>query len=250
MFSSTDYSHYAGLKQDGQLLKFRPEGADHLIEPFRHPDPDDMYQVIYLGLYQIAYNTNKIGAADAPRSWKDLTDPKWHGQIAIGHPGYSGAIGLLCIELMSLYGDGFLAALEKTKPQIDRSSNDPVTLLNAGERSIGMGVPQAGVLLSRSRGNPLDLVYPAEGVLGVSALSAIMKTAPHPNAARLFTSFAMTPAYGRVLLPFFEYPLRPEVKPPEGARPVDQIKLISPTIAEAVERIDDVKERWRDVFGV
>jgi iron(III) transport system substrate-binding protein len=250
VFSSTDYSHYAGLKADGKLAKYRPEGADHLLEPFRHPDKDDMYQVIYLGLYQIAFNTKKVSAADAPKTWKDLLDPKWRGQTAIGHPGYSGAIGLLCIQLSDLYGWDYFKALEKNKPQIGRSSNDPVTLLNAGERSIGIAIPQASVLLSQARGNPLELVYPTEGVLGVAALSGVMKNAPHPSAARLFTSFATSTLYGETLRPFYEFPLRSEVAPPPGARPIDQMKLITPTIDEAVEKIDDMKDRWRDVFGI
>ena len=30
----------------------------------------------------IAYNTDKIAAADAPKNWKDLLDPRWRGKIS------------------------------------------------------------------------------------------------------------------------------------------------------------------------
>ena len=98
----------------------------------RDPDPDHFWQISYLGLYLIIYNTQKVTAADAPKSWKDLLDPKWKGQIAVGHPGYSGAIGVMGVVLTKLYGWDYFETLEKNKPQIGRSSDDPVTLAECG----------------------------------------------------------------------------------------------------------------------
>jgi iron(III) transport system substrate-binding protein len=249
-FSSTDYGHYLFLKREGKLLPYRPHNMDELIPEARNADPDNMFQVLNIGLYLIATNTRKVPAPDAPKSWKDLTDPKWIGQEAVGHPGYSGAIGVMAVTLQKLYGWDFFSALEKNKPQIGRSADDPVTLLNAGERTVGLGVSLATTLLSRSRGNPVSIIYPTDGTLAVYCPSAIPKNAPHPNAAKLLMTFTASPAYAKAVRDFCIMPLRTDVPPPDGARGFDQIKLIGATPQEIEGGIPDVKEQWRDTFGV
>jgi iron(III) transport system substrate-binding protein len=249
-FSSTDYGHYLFLKREGKLLSYRPHNMDELIPEARTADPDNMFQVLNIALYLIATNTRKVPAADAPKSWKDLTDPKWQGQEAVGHPGYSGAIGVMAVTLQKLYGWDYFSALEKNKPQIGRSADDPVTLLNAGERTVGLGVSLPTTLLSMSRGNPLSIIYPTDGTLAVYCPSAIPKNAPHPNAAKLFMTFTASAAYAKVVRNFFIMPLRTDVPPPEGALGFDKIKLIGATPQEIETGIPDVKEQWRDTFGV
>ena len=202
-----------------------------------------------LGLYLIIYNTKKVAAADAPKSWKDVLDPKWKDQLAIGHPGYSGSVGIMCVLLKRMYGWDYFKALEKNKPQIGRSSDDPVTLLNAGERNVGVGVSMATPLLSIARGNPLAIVYPTEGTEAVFGPSAIPKNAPHPNAARLFMEFATGPIFSQVLRKYFIMTVRPDVPAPEGALPLDKVKLLTATPKEIEEGVPEVKELWRDTFG-
>jgi len=250
VFSSVDQSHLAFLKRQGRLTQFRPHNLSGLIPAVREAgDPDGHFQVTYLAVYLLARH-NRVPEAEAPRSWRDLLDPRWRGQIAVGHPGYSGAIGSLCVALRKLYGWDYFRALERNRPHIGRSAGDPVTVLNAGERTIGMGVPSPTILLSISRGNPLSLIYPTDGTLIVPAPSGIPRNAPHPNAAKLFLEFMASPAYGQATRPFFAESLRPEVPPPEGARPLDQVPLLAPTAQEVEAGIPEVKELWRDTFGV
>jgi iron(III) transport system substrate-binding protein len=249
-FSSTDYGHYLYLKREGKLLAYRPSNAGELIPEVRDPDPDNMWQISILGLYLLAYNTQHVTAADAPKSWKDLLDPKWKDQLAVGHPGYSGSIGVMCVVLRKMYGWDYFTTLNKNNPQIGRSSDDPVTLLNAGERNVGVGVSLATPLLSISRGNPLAIVYPTDGTLAVYSPSAIPKNAPHPNAAKLFMEFSCGRLCAEIMRKYFITAERPDVPPPDGAKPLDQIKLISATPAEIEQGVPEVKEMWRDTFGV
>ena len=72
--------------------------------------------------------------ADAPKNWTDLLDPKWKDKIALGHPGFSGYVGTWVVTLRKLYGWDFFEKLAKNNPQVGRSINDTVTMLNAGER--------------------------------------------------------------------------------------------------------------------
>ena len=249
LLSSTDYSHATYLKREGRLLSYRPKNADGMMQAFRNADPDDTFQINHVGLVLIAYNKEKLSEAEAPKSWKELTDPKWKDKIAVGHPAFSGYVGTWAVMLRKLYGWDYFEKLEKNEPQIGRSIQDTVTMLNAGERLVGAS-PSATSLISISRGNPIGLIYPTDGTLMVPSPSAILKDAPHPNAAKLFMEFLTSPHYYRVSTKFFSESLRPEVPPPVGARPLDQIKLIRPTDEEIEAGIPEVKELWRDTFGI
>lgn len=251
VFSSTDYSHCNFLKRQGRLMEYRPQNAAGLIEAARRSaDPDGQFQITYLGLYAMGRHSRIVPETEAPTNWRDLTDPRWRGKIAIGHPGYSGAITAWCMMMQKAYGWDYLKQLERNKPLIGRSSADPVTAINAGERVIGAGLSSASALLSISRGNPLAMIYPTDGTLAVPAPTGAMKDAPHPSAAKLFMEFATSPAYYRAASAFFAESLRPEVPPVPGARALDTIPLITPSPEEVEAGAQEVKERWRDVFGV
>jgi iron(III) transport system substrate-binding protein len=250
VFSSTNAGHLSLLKQESRLTQFRPRNIDGMLESIRIADPDNFYQTSFLGLFQLAHNTGKVSEANAPKSWTDLLDPKWRDQLAVGHPGFSGAIGVWAVQMRKMYGWDYFKRLERNRPQIGRSSQDPVTLLNAGERTVGVCIPAGTTLLSISRGNPLRLIYPTEGVLATIAPSGILRNAPHPNAAKLFMEYQASKEMSEVVRANFGEPLRPDVPGPEGSLPLDQIKLLAPSLEEQEKGVPEVRELWRDTFGV
>jgi iron(III) transport system substrate-binding protein len=251
VFSSTDVSHFTHLKREGQLMPYRPQNAAGMVRAAREAaDADGHYQVSYLALYLMGRRSDQVTAEQAPRRWQDLVDPRWRDKLAVGHPGYSGAIGGWALLMHRMYGEAYFRALERNRPQIGRSAGDPVTTLNAGERAVGVGIPSASSLLSISRGNPITLIYPEEGTVMLPAPSAAIRNAPHPNAARLFMEFVCGDAYSAALRPFFAESLRPGVPPPEGSRPLDEITVITPSAAELEQRLPEIKELWRDIFRV
>jgi iron(III) transport system substrate-binding protein len=251
VLSSTDFGHSTFLKREGALMEYRPRNAAQLLDFVRKAgDPDGYFHVFYIGVHPIARHTGQVSAAQAPKSWKDLLDSKWHDKMAVGHPGYSGAIGAWAVVLRKLYGWDYFTALEKNRPQIGRSSIDPVTALNAGERSIGIAVPSASALLSIARGNPLELIYPSDGTVDSALPQFDPKTAPHPNAAKLFMEYATGPEYFKVTREFYNESLRPDVPPPSGAVPLDSVPILVPTPDELETGVAEVKEQWRDTFGI
>ncbi len=251
VFSSTDTAHFTALKGEGRLLQYRPVNMAGMVKPAReNADADGFYQVSYLGLYLLSRRTDKVTEAAAPKTWKDVLDPKWRNQLAVGHPGFSGAIGSWAVLMRKMYGEAYLRDLEKNKPQIGRSSADPITTLNAGERTIGVAIPSASTLLTMSRGNPQALIYPTDGTVVIPAPSAAIKAAPHPNAAKLFLEFMAGTGYSTITRPFFDESLRTDVEPAPGAKPLDSIATIAPTLADYEKGIPEIKELWRDIFGV
>ena len=114
---------------------------------------------------------------DAPKNWPDLLDPKWKGKVSIGHPAFSGYVGTWVVLMRKLYGWDYFEKLEKNQPQIGRSVNATVTMLNAKERWVAAG-PEATTLLSRDKGNPLGVIYPTDGSLLMVSPSGIPRNSP------------------------------------------------------------------------
>lgn len=248
VFSSTDLGHYARLKAEGRFDKYIPEATSKISPTFQNFDPDGYYHPTAAGLVVLTYNTSKVKPEDAPKKWEDLLDIKWKGKVSTGHPGFSGYVGTWVLSMKKLYGWQYFEKLEKNKPQIGRSINDTVTALNAGERQVAAGA-DGSTLFSAARGNPLAVSYPSDGAVLIIAPSAIMKGTKNPNAAKLFMEYLYSIEASKINAKHFGIPLRPEVASPPGAKPISEIKVIRPTVAEVDKGIPEVIEQWRDTFG-
>src|SRR5712692_6253681 len=250
VLSSTDIGHYVYLKEKGLLEKYMPESASKVLDIYQKYDPDGYYHVTSAGLIGIGYNTAKLKEADAPKNWADLTDSKWKDKIALGHPGFSGYVGTWAVTMRKLYGWQFFENLAKNNPQIGRSINDTVTMLNAGERVIAGTGPVGTLTQSAQKGNPLAMIYPTDGTVLIIAPSGIMKGVKHPNAARLFMEYLLSAQASQNWVDHFFESLRPEVSPPPGVVAAKDVKTIRPTVDEIFKGIPEVIKQWRDTFGV
>lgn len=250
VFSSTDVSHYPELKKKGLLMQYRPHNAANMVDSLKeYNDKDGYYWVTAAALMLLTYNTSQVSAKDAPRNWTDLLDPKWKGKISIGHPAYSGYVGTWVVLMQKLYGWDYFTRLEKNQPQIGRSVNDTVTMLNSKERVVAAG-PEATTLLSRDKGNPLAVVYPTDGALLMVSPSGIPKNAPSPNAGKLYMEFLLSKEAAEVQVKSHNISVVKGVKSAPGAKPLEQIKVVRPTEEEITKGIPEVKEKFRDTFGV
>ena len=250
VFSSTDISHYPDLKKTGLLLAYQPQNLGKMVDSLKqYNDKDNQYWVTAAALVVIAYNTSLVSEKDAPKSWTDLLDPKWKDKISIGHPAFSGYVGTWTVEMRKLYGWQYFEKLEKNKPQIGRSINDTVTMLNSKERWVAAG-PEATTLLSRDKGNPLAVIYPKDGTLLMVSATGIPKNTPAPNAAKLFVEFLLDKDAAEVQVKNHQLSVIKGIKPAPGAMPLEEIKVIRPTEDEIAKGIPEVKEQFRDTFGI
>jgi len=237
------------LRARGALANFTPDNAAGLADNFKGIGEDGYYYPTNVTLALIIYNTQKVKPEDVPKNWTDLLDAKWNGKAAFGHPAFSGCTGNWVTCMKKLYGWEFFEKLAKLKPQIGRSGNDAITLLNSGERLVGLG-PLASTLVGIAKGNPLGIVYPTDGTTTCVSPSAVMANAPHPNAARLFMDWLVGPDYARVCVESHIDPVRDDVQPLPGAKHLRDIKTIRMTTAELQKGIPEVIEQWRDTFGI
>jgi iron(III) transport system substrate-binding protein len=249
VFASTDMGQYVSLKERGLLMPYKMSTADQIDKRFLNVDPDDAYQIVNATIVALGYNTNKVKAEQAPKTWKEFIDPKWKGQLVVGHPGFSGFVGTWVVQMTKLYGWDYFEQLAELKPHVGRSIIDTVTILNSGERSVGAS-PAALVLRNATQGNPLAASYPDEGSVLMISGGAILKNTRHPNAAKLFMEYLWSQDTAKEDVEEFAIPLRRDAVLPAGYKQLEDLKTIRPSIAEIIKGIPELTEKWRDTFGV
>jgi iron(III) transport system substrate-binding protein len=245
---TSDAGHYVLLKEKKLLMRYTPAGVDAFAPGFK--DKDGYHYGLRATVTVIAYNTKAIPAAEAPRTWKDLLDPKWRGRLVTAHPGYSGVIATHVLALVHLHGWDYFKALAQNKPMLVQSAVDPSGVVASGERPVAADGGDYTFYQVKKKGNPVEIVYPKEGVPLVVSPSAITSFAPHPNAARLFTDFIFSREIQQVLADTEGlYSGHPAVTYPTDKPRMSDLKLLPVDAEELEKRNEEIKTRFVEFFG-
>jgi iron(III) transport system substrate-binding protein len=245
---TSDAGHYVLLKEKKLLMRYTPAGVDAFAPGFK--DRDGFHYGLRATVNVIAYNSKMITAAEAPRTWKDLLDPKWRGRLVTAHPGYSGVIATHVLALVHLNGWDYFKALAQNKPMLVQSAVDPSGIVASGERPVAVNGGDYTFYQAKKKGNPVEIVYPKEGVPLVVSPSAITIFAPHPNAARLFTDFIFSRDVQQVLADTEGlYTGHPQVTYPADKPRLPDLKLLTVDAEELEKRNEEIKTRFVEFFG-
>jgi iron(III) transport system substrate-binding protein len=248
--NTSDGAHFVIWKRAGRLQPYLPlEAAQSL--PKDQVDADGTFLGWRASLSVIGYNTNLVQAQEAPKSFADLLDPRWRGRIVKGHPGYSGTILTATFQISRELGWGYFERLAKQNVLQVQSSTDPPKKLALGERAVMADGNEYNVFQMKESGQPLEVVYAAEGSPMITGPSAIFKTAPNPNAARIYQHYLFAPETQQMicdvggLRSFY-----PTVRENPGRKPLREIKLMSDDPVAIADQSEQIKARYVRLFRV
>jgi len=245
---TSDAGHFVLLKEKGMLLKYAPQGT--MPFPVGFKDKDGFYFGMRATLSVIADNPKLISDKDAPRTWKDLLNPKWKGKMVSAHPGYSGIIMTHVLALVNLYGWDYFRDLAKNSLHVVQSANDPAGVVASGERPVGVNGAEYFYYKTQKQGNPIKIIYPSEGVPLVVSPVAVAKDAPHPNAAKLFVDYIFSKESQQLLADKEGlYTGHPQVTYPADKPKLKDLKLLSVEADELEKRNAEIKKRFIEYFG-
>jgi iron(III) transport system substrate-binding protein len=245
---TSDAGHFVLLKDKKLLARYAPAGIDKFPAGFK--DKDGYYFGLRATVNSITYNTKLLSAAEAPKTWKDLLDPKWKGKLVTAHPGYSGVIATHVLALVHLHGWDYFKQLAQNRVMLTQSAADPSGVVASGERIVAVNGGDYSAYQLKKKGNPIEIVYPKEGVPLVVSPTAITVFAPHPNAARLFTDFTFTREIQQVMADSEGlYTGHPEVKYPADKPKLGELKLLTVGAEELEKRNEEIKKRFVEFFG-
>jgi len=248
LIHTSDAGHFELLKGKGLLIKYTPAAVSGFSDGFK--DKAGFYYGMRATLSVIAYNPKLVTEKDAPKTWKDLLNPRWSGKEVTAHPGYSGIIMTHVVALVNAYGWDYFRDLAKNKVHITQSANDPAGVVASGERPVGVNGAEYFYYKTQKQGNPITIVYPKEGVPLVVSPVAIAKDAPHPNAAKLFAEFIFSKESQQLLADKEGlYTGHPEVTYPSDKPKLKDLKLLPVDADELEKRNAEIKKRFTEYFG-
>ncbi|TMJ04274.1 MAG: extracellular solute-binding protein [Alphaproteobacteria bacterium] len=248
---STDAAHFVAWKRSGWLAPYVPEDvARHFADAADAADADGMYAPVCASLSVIGYNPNLVKREDAPKSFADLLEPKWRGRLVKGHPAYSGTILTATFAMVQALGWSYFERLAQQKVMQVQSAGDPPKKLALGERAVQVDGADAVGLLLKEQGQPVEFVHASEGSPLIVSPGGVFRSAPHPNAARLFQSFLCSPEGQRVFVENHRHPSHALVQGKPGKTPLSAIKLMKSDPAAVDAEGEQIKARYTQLFGV
>ena len=186
------------LKGDGLLANYKPmaTGIPEKIGSYPINDPDGYYIGFAGSGYGIMWNTRYLKAKKipVPGEWADLKKTVYHNHVGMSAPSRSGTTHLT-VETV-LQGEGWDKGWATWKEMAgnfkmvtERSFGVPEGV-NSGDFGVGIVIDFFG-FSSKATGFPVEFVYPTVTTL-VPANIAIVKNAPHPEAAAAFIEYLLS----------------------------------------------------------
>ena len=187
-----------------------------------------------------------------PKSWKDLLDPKWKGEIVMSSPLSSGTANMMRFSFLALYGEEggwkYLADLDKNIHHYTRSGNAPTDLVGRGEFMLGL-TSDENVKKRIDDGYPLLWTIPAEGTGYDGTFAFILKGTKNAAAARKVIDALGTPEFSQIMAGIGYVTPRPAANALYGTNPPKYIKLDLGLAAEERPRNNDLwKQKFRTDF--
>ncbi len=151
----------------GYYELYQSPGWDGIDSAFK--SKDGSYHALGTFSFLLLGNTKKLAEKgyEMPKSYKDLLDPKWKGQIVIPSPRTSGTANMINYSFLQLYGEKkgweYLTKLDKNVAFYTKSGNAPTELVGRGEYLLGLGADE-NVLKRIKDGYPLQWSVPVEGI--------------------------------------------------------------------------------------
>ncbi len=190
---------YNVAASEGLLEAYEAQNASHLISN-TYRDADGYWYGIYKGILGFMVNMDELQRMniDQPQDWKDLLNPEYKGLIWLSNYNTAGTAKLVVNTMIQKYGHDegikYLVDLDKNIEVYTKSGSGPSKNVGTGECIVGIGFLHDGItqIVDNGYGN-IGLIIPSSGTSFEVGATAIFKGAKHPNAAKLWIEYALSP---------------------------------------------------------
>jgi iron(III) transport system substrate-binding protein len=177
------------MMRDGN---FQPHGPVPNVRNIVSPYEADDIRIPCEGLsWGLMVNRNLVKPEDEPRSWKDILDARWAGKILSDDYRALGGGAVFFVATYDTFGQEFHEKLAAQKPVFSRDLANNERRVARGEYPLYL--PFALQNLNNLKGLPIKALVPQEGRPYVRFELTMLKSAPHPNAVRVFMNHYLEP---------------------------------------------------------
>jgi len=173
---------------------------------------------ITVDIWTAAYNTEKIKKEDLPKTYKDLLDPKWKGQLGIEGNNHAW-FGAMMAKMGEDEGQKLFTNIANTNGISNRKGHSLLTMMvSSGEVPLALTVYSWNPEQLKQKGAPVEGLA-LQPLMAQPSTIAMLKKSPNPHAALLFYDFMLSegqkqlydlkfvPASKKFELPFPKVPL-------------------------------------------
>ena len=184
---------------EGLLEAYDAENAVNISKDV-YKNADGYWYGIYTGILGFMVNRDELDrlGLEAPQDFADLTKPEYQGLIWLSNYQTAGTAKLVINTVIQKYGHDegikFLCDLDKNIEVYTKSGSGPSKNVGTGECVIGIGFLHDGITQIVDNGyENIELIVPSSGTTCEIGATAIFKGAKHPNAAKLWIEYALSP---------------------------------------------------------
>ncbi|MEC9403934.1 MAG: extracellular solute-binding protein, partial [Pseudomonadota bacterium] len=192
-----------------------------------------------------------------PKSWKDLENPDFKGEILMPDPNSSGTGYLHVNAVLQTMGDeagwAQLEAVDPNMAQYTSSGSKPCKSARVGEYTVGISLAFTA-MQSIEEGYPLAMVFPEEGVGYELEASGLMESSDNKDAAKAFLDWTMSDEAIGLYQQYKALITVPGVDASQAAEKAGLPADISTVLAKidfvtAAKNQTAVKETWKEKLG-
>jgi iron(III) transport system substrate-binding protein len=215
-------------------------------------NPVGLWTTGWINIAGIAWNPNNVKAADAPKSYQDLLDPKWANSQIGFKDSASGLQYAQYAMIAKLYGEGWWDRMIPQKPiGLAGTAQQYEKVLN-GEIKIN-GLAQTSTYVQQKQaGAPIEILLPKEGVPFTGLTTGIVKNAPHAATAKLFIDWLIGEEGAKAITSVSADPVTMKNGPAPALTPKpEELNVWVPEDMETYIAAQPAwREKWNKITGV
>tara|TARA_R110002072_G_scaffold35754_8_gene105481 strand:- start:1136 stop:2176 length:1041 start_codon:yes stop_codon:yes gene_type:complete len=185
------------MKAEGMLEAYAPVGVEKLNKKFVDSANPPYWVGMDAWVASVCVNTVEAKKKNLPMptSWKDLLKPEYKGQLVMPNPNSSGTGFLDVSSWLQIFGEkdgwAFMDGLHSNIATYTHSGSKPCRMAAAGEYPIGISFAYRGAKV-KSKGAPVEVVVPSEGVGWEMEAAAIVKGTQNPEDAETLMNWLVS----------------------------------------------------------
>ena len=193
-----DPSDYEAFKANGWLEPYVSPETEHIAKEYM--DADGYYTAGRLVTMGIAWF---IGVDDdeAPKTWNDLLDPKWQGQIIMTDPSQASTTKYWMAAMMQSpkYGPAYFEGLKANGVELESGTTATHNRVADASYQVGICLDYVSANLI-AEGSPMNFHYTTEDVITMTSPIALIKGCANEENGKLLMDFILSKEGQEVLV--------------------------------------------------
>lgn len=248
---SSDRFWYEEMSNNGNLHSYKSASAAPINKQLKHAD--GFYTTVSIPVMVMAYNSEAVRPNDAPKTFKEMMNPKWKGKFTTGSPLASGTNFTTMAMLQHHYGWEYIQALKNNGTISDGGNSAVIRRLQSKERPVGW-VLLENLLRFQGKDDRLKTIFPEDGVVTHANVMAITKKDGADRAlAQKFVDWMLGEEGQNAMTRSFMYSPLETIAPPKGAPALSKILSNSfPWTKEFLDKVTktrtEIKEKYTEIM--